>query len=65
MYTLMILVRSILKEKKLLKTLWAELVKKVIYVKNKCLNIDEITFFQTDNNFKSDILNLQVFEYRA
>ena len=65
MYILMTSVRLILKEKRLLKTLWSKLVKKVVYVKNKCSNVDEITFFQTNNDFKLNISNLRVLKCKA
>ena len=65
MYTLMISVRSILKEKRLFKALWAELVKGVAYVKNRCSEINETTSFQKNNDFKSDVSNLRVLECRA
>lgn len=65
MYTFMTSVRSILKEKKLSKALWLELVKAVAYVKNKCLKINEVTLFQTDNEFQSDVSNLRALECRA
>ncbi len=65
MYTFMTSVRSILKEKKLLKALWLKLVKAVAYVKNKCLRIDEVTFFQTGNEFQSDVSNLRALKCRA
>ncbi len=65
MYTLMTSVRSILKEKKLSKALWLKLVKAVTYVKNRCSRINEVTLFQTDNEFQSNISNLQALECRA
>lgn len=65
MYTFITSVQSILKEKKLLKTLWLELVKAVAYVKNKCLRVNEVTFFQTDNEFQSDISNLRALKCKA
>ncbi len=65
MYTLMTSVRSILKKKKLSKALWVELVKAIAYVKNRCSRIDEVTFFQTENEFQSDVSNLQALECRA
>ncbi len=65
MYTFMTSVRSILKEKKLSKALWLELVKAVAYVKNRCLKINEVTLFQTDNKFQSDVSNLRALKCRA
>ncbi len=65
MYTLMTSVRSILKEKKLSKALWLELVKAVAYIKNRCSKIDEVIFFQTGNEFQSDVSNLWALECRA
>ena len=65
MYTLMASVRSILKEKKLSKALWPELVKAVAYVKNRCPRVDEVTPFQTGNEFQPDVSNLRALECRA
>jgi len=65
MYTFMISVRSILKEKKLSKALWLKLVKAVAYVKNRCSRVDEIILFQTDNEFQSDVSNLRALECKA
>ena len=65
MYTLMAPVRSILKEKKLSKALWAELVKAVAYVKNRCPGVDGVTSFQTGNGFQPDVSNLRALGCRA
>ncbi len=65
MYILMTSVWSILKEKKLSKALWLELVKAVAYVKNKCSKINEVILFQTDNEFQSDVSNLRALECKA
>ncbi len=58
-------VRLILNEKRLSKALWAELIKGVAYVKNRCPGVDGTTPFQKINDFKSDVSNLRVLECRA
>lgn len=65
MYTLVASVRSILKEKKLSKALWAELVKAVAYTKNRCPGVDGVTPFQTGNEFEPDVSNLRTLECRV
>jgi len=65
MYTLMAPVHSILKEKKLPRALWAELVKAVAYVKNRCPGVDGVTPFQTGNGFQPDVSNLRALGCRA
>ena len=65
MYTLMSPLRAILKEKRLPKSLWAELVRAIAYVKNRCPGVDEVTPFQMANGHKPDVSNLRVLGCRT
>lgn len=64
-YTLMVSVRSVLKAKKLPKSLWGEVLRTSTYLKNRSPGVDEITPYERINNTKPFLGHLRIIGARA
>ena len=70
MYTIMIVVRSVLKAMKLSKSIWNAIKEGVIYIKNRIITSNEsgeeaITSFENANDISFNISNLRALSCRA
>ena len=64
-YTLMVTVRSILKAKRLPKSLWGEVLKTTAYLKNRSPGVDDATPYERINGIKPFLGHLRVIGARA
>jgi hypothetical protein len=52
-------------ERKILKDLWDEVLKSVIYVTNRSLELDDIISFEKMKDIKSDLSHLKIIRFRT
>ena len=64
-YIFITFVRSILIVKRLFKSLWKEIIKTTIYIKNKNLEIDKITLYERLKDEKSNFKHMRTIETRT
>ena len=64
-YTLMSLVRSILSAMHLPKTLWDELIRTVVYLKNRSPDINGITPYELGHHIRPNLSHLKVVGFQA
>lgn len=65
MYTIMNAVQLVMAEKQLAGSLWNEIAAAMIYIQNRCPNIEGKTPFEKCNNQLPDVSNLRVLGCQA